>query len=104
VNGVVRRRYFGNDDLAHLIASLDEDDRLVRTVQAEAWRAGKTAALEQEAPLTQFDADLDALTAQILTVAGYHRHNYGKWRKKRGTSSETIPRTDSDEIRADRTG
>jgi hypothetical protein len=101
VNGVVRRHYLGKDDLAYLIASLDEEHQLVREAQAEVWRTERTAALEQEVLLIQFDAALDSLTAETLTAAGYHRHNYGKWRKKHGTSSENSPRTDPDEIRSD---
>jgi hypothetical protein len=94
VNGVVHRQYLGKDDLAHLIASLDESDQLVRKAEAEAWRGEKLTALEREASLIEFDAALDRLTTQTLTAAGYHRFNYGKWRKKRGThahSSSTDP-------------
>lgn len=51
VNGVGRRQYFGKDDLAHLVASVDEADHLAQKAQVEAWRLENTAVLEQEAPL-----------------------------------------------------
>jgi hypothetical protein len=93
VNGIVRRRYLGKDDLARLIASFDEDDQLAREAIAQAWREEKSSALEREAPLIRLDEAIDDLLTATLTAAGYHRHNYGKWRKKRGTH-ENIPRTD----------
>jgi hypothetical protein len=93
VNGVVRRRYLGKGDLAYLIATFDEDDQSAREAIAQAWREEKSSALEREAPLIRLDEAIDDLLTATLTAAGYHRHNYGKWRKKRGTH-ENIPRTD----------
>jgi hypothetical protein len=98
VNGVVRRRYVGKDDLAHLLASLDEQDQVAREVEAQAWREERAAALAREAPLIEFAAALDVLMAQTLIAAGYHRHKRGKWRKRRGTS-ENSPHTDPDQDR-----
>jgi hypothetical protein len=91
VNGVVRRHYLGKDNLAYLIASLDEDERTLRDCESEAWHLERKAALRQEAPLIEFDQGLDALLAATFTAAGYHRPNYGPWRKKRGTSTENSP-------------
>jgi hypothetical protein len=93
--GTVRREYHGSGALADLLASLVEDERNERALEAEAWCEEKSSALEREAPLIRLDEAIDDLLAATLTAAGYHRHNYGKWRKKRGTH-ENIPRADLD--------
>jgi hypothetical protein len=46
VNGEVRRRYLGKDDLAHLIATFDENDQLTREAIAQAWREERSSALD----------------------------------------------------------
>jgi hypothetical protein len=41
---------------------------------------------EMEEAAETFYRQVDALVAQVLRGAGYHRHNRGSWRKKRGGS------------------
>jgi hypothetical protein len=71
VKGRVVRRYCGKGLVAELIARHDALNREYR----EGCRAD-AAAFRDEL------AELDAAAA--MTAAGFHLHNRGEWRKKRG--------------------
>lgn len=90
VDGRVVKRYLGAGEFAEAMAGIDELDAHRRQVEAEAERAERAAldALQQDVA----DAcDLvEQLTRAVLVVAGYHRHDRGEWRKRRGPKDERL--------------
>jgi hypothetical protein len=81
----VHREYLGSGDLGQYLAAMDDAERIEQELAAETWRQERDAALEREQGLVQFDTACDVLLEATLTAAGYRRHNYGKWRKRRGS-------------------
>ena len=77
VGGRVVREYFGRGPLAEMAAHL-----MARTAR------DLEAAQSQDADVRfrQFHAQLDRAAAAYLLAAGYHRHDRGSWRKRRGTT------------------
>ncbi len=84
VNGRVVREYVGNGPCAELAAQLDEGRRIERQQRAEADRNERERVQAVETELDAFCALASALATLALEAAGYHRHNRGEWRRKRG--------------------
>jgi hypothetical protein len=82
--GRVIREYIGGGPLGELAAKTDALKRLRREEEAKAWREERESleALDQSVE-EQYEA-AEILARAILLAAGYHQHNRGKWRKKRG--------------------
>lgn len=83
-NGRVVREYVGTGETAQAIAQLDALARL----QREQERAAAEAAAEQEraleAPVWELCDQADLWARVALVAAGYHRHERGEWRRRRG--------------------
>jgi hypothetical protein len=85
IGGQVHREYIGSGELARLTAELDRLTRVEREYDQEAWRQEKDLVLAREKVLVELDVSCTALVTLQLNAAGYHRHNFGEWRKRRGT-------------------
>lgn len=83
VDGRVVTRYFGRGPAAELAAGLDALARQRRRDEAEALRAEQARLRPLEAALAALDAACDLMVEAELTAAGYHRPNYGAWRRRR---------------------
>jgi len=83
VDGRVVKDYVGTGPLAELAAKLEAQDRRRRREAAEALRVDQARVLLVEAASAALDAAVDGLVAAALLAAGYHRHNYGPWRRRR---------------------
>jgi hypothetical protein len=84
VGGRVRKEYLGAGPVAELAALSDMRAREQAAAQQAAWRT-------EVAQLTALRAEIDAVEelaslsmAAVLLLGGYHRHDRGAWRKRRG--------------------
>jgi len=83
VNGKPKKIYVGTGPLADLLAAELEGRKRARKATAEAYAAWKAQVGAVENPLDQLCAGLDQVTSASLLAHGYHRHDRGRWRKKR---------------------
>jgi hypothetical protein len=83
-NGRIVRDYYGNGEVAQLAADVDALAVLARLAEREdrADERARIAAIED--PLDEFDRAVDLAVSGELLVAGYHRHDRGPWRRRRG--------------------
>jgi hypothetical protein len=79
----VAKVYFGGGPLAAVAASLDDQERRRRADQAAAYRADRTRLEPADRALAALATASDLVMAAALTTAGYHRPNYGPWRRRR---------------------
>jgi hypothetical protein len=79
VRGRVVRQYLGRGALAEVAAAAN----VLRRAQAAARRAEQAHWDVATALLRQLCMATDLLTRATWTVAGYHRHDRGVWRRKR---------------------
>jgi hypothetical protein len=84
VNGRVVREYVGCGRVAELAAQLDTLKREQRLLDALALRQEKDELNALEGDLNALDETTDLLARAALLAAGYHQHNRGEWRKRRG--------------------
>jgi len=87
VNGRVVREYIGGGERGEQAAAADAIARERR----EAERAEHTREVRQrdtaQAQLMSWYAAVDAHLHRALTVAGYHQHKRGEWRRRRGSTA-----------------
>jgi acyl-CoA reductase-like NAD-dependent aldehyde dehydrogenase len=80
----VTKEYVGAGPIGEAAAGLDAARRAAR--DRERWQ--RAAALEAqdalERPTHELDDLADRLAAVALILAGYHRHDRGEWRRRRG--------------------
>lgn len=83
IGGRVVKTYLGAGDFAELAAGWAEEDRAERQAQREAnWRQRRE--LDDVAAQVRHACEaVDDVAAAWLTLAGYHRHDRGEWRKRR---------------------
>jgi hypothetical protein len=82
----VRKVYLGTGPLAeHLMAKAEElkAAQAARAAERDRQEATRSAAARAA---TELAAGLDLLTRACLLAAGYHQHDRGAWRRKRGES------------------
>ena len=84
VGGRVVREYVGTGLAAELAARLDAAERGRRGARAAAGRAERERLDAADATLAELSAVADALARSALLLAGYHRHDRGEWRRRRG--------------------
>lgn len=84
VGGRVVKRYVGAGYSAQMIAELERLARQERETKAGVERAVRESLDELDALLSPLNAIADAAIAAAMVAAGYHRHNRGSWRKRRG--------------------
>jgi hypothetical protein len=80
----VRSVYCGAGAVA---AYLDWEDRAFREAakadDREELRALEVEAEERERPIAELSRETDLAIAEFLTIAGFHRHHRGEWRRRR---------------------
>lgn len=81
--GRVVRTYIGRGEAAEAIAQLDALDSEERAAEAAAWRAERERREAQDREFKAYCELVEAMAGAVLTVAGYHRHDRGQWRRKR---------------------
>jgi hypothetical protein len=74
----------GSGVLARLGADDDERRRQREAAEQRAWRQEQSRVRRLEAPLEEFDTLCTLVMRAALQVAGYHQHDRGEWRKRRG--------------------
>jgi hypothetical protein len=84
IGNQVVREYVGTGPLAQLAAEMDALDRQRRQEEAEAWRVEREYMEALETPIEELCEATEVLAQAALLAAGYHRHNRGPWRKRRG--------------------
>jgi hypothetical protein len=84
VAGKVTREYYGRGPDARLAAALDRKRREQKRLECEALQAHQARYDEACAPLNELIAVTELLVTAILLAEGYHRHDRGAWRRKRG--------------------
>ena len=85
MGGRVLREYVGTGPLAQLAALTDEEYRLRRQEEASAWREERERMEVLEAPVQELCEAAEVLARAALLAAGYHQHNRGEWRRRRGS-------------------
>ena len=80
----VVREYVGAGEVAKLAAQLDAIERDKRLTDRECARIDRERAEVLDGPLDELDEVADLLVRAALVAAGYHQHNRGNWRKRRG--------------------
>ena len=83
-NGRVVREHIGGGVLGQLAAQMDAIDREKRLAERAAARAEWDEMATLDAPVEKFNDLADLLVQAALFAAGYHQHNRGEWRKRRG--------------------
>jgi hypothetical protein len=81
--GRVGREYFGAGAEARLAAALDEQRRAERQARRRALTADRECWHTAAEPSKALAAGTDLLLQAALLAAGYHRPNYGRWRRWR---------------------
>ena len=83
-NGKVVKEYVGGGEAAGLIADHDGFLREIREGRELETRLARGPAEALEASVAELDRFVTEATAKALEAAGYHRHDRGAWRKRRG--------------------
>jgi hypothetical protein len=84
--GRVVKEYFGTGRVAELCAQLDALILERRAIERQDRAAERDRCDALEARTLELIQLTDALVAATLTVAGYHRHDRGTWRRRRDRS------------------
>jgi hypothetical protein len=79
----VAKAYFGRGPLAEAVAGLDDQQRRRRAAQAAAERADRAQLEPADQALAAFEAAADLVMTAVLTIHGFHRQNYSRWRRRR---------------------
>lgn len=83
VAGRVVKEYVGRGPLADLAAAWAEEDRAARLAALEADRRRRAELDDVAQQVGEVCQAVDDVAAAWLTLAGYHRHDRGAWRKRR---------------------
>jgi hypothetical protein len=81
--GRVVREYVGTGPAAELARRRDAQERARRREQAALLRAERDRLDAVDQAVAELCDLSDALARGALTLAGYHRHDRGEWRKRR---------------------
>ena len=84
IGGRSCKLYLGKREAAIIAADEVADRKARRLSELEAQRADRARLAPLDRMMTLLDAGCTALLAAELTLAGYHRHDRGPWRRKRG--------------------
>jgi hypothetical protein len=84
VNGRVVKEYVGGGKLGEIAAWFDQQERDERDVRAERDRAARDEDEALRRQVEDFDREVAAVVAAALVLAGYHRADRKRWRKRRG--------------------
>jgi hypothetical protein len=84
VDGRVKRTYVGTGELAEIAAGVDVLGRAALTKRATALERERQQLQARDDAIADLHADGDLLVRAALVAAGYHRHDRGAWRRRRG--------------------
>ncbi len=84
----VVREYIGGGLRGQAAALQDARKRAQRMSEREAWRAECQNIESTDSLVEALFHSVEALTRATLMLEGYHRHNRGEWRRKRGREPE----------------
>jgi|SRR5215216_3844403 len=84
LDGRVVREYVGSGSVGELAAQTDALERLQCEEEAKAWKEERERMEALEAPIEELCEASEVFAQAALYAAGYHRHNRGEWRKRRG--------------------
>ena len=80
----VVKQYLGAGEFADALAGIDDLDRQRRRLEAHARRAERDDLKALDDQVKTLGQLADTLARAALVLAGYHRHDRGEWRKRRG--------------------
>jgi hypothetical protein len=83
-DGRVRKIYLGRGLAAKLVADQLAENRAARAAERASLEAEQLRLGPPEQALAELDVASDLMASAALLAAGYHRHDRGSWRKKRG--------------------
>jgi hypothetical protein len=89
VDGRTVTEYVGAGEVGERAAQLDAVERECLAVRQVAERIEREKHAAHDALLEEFCKLVDQLAHAALLAAGYHRHDRGKWRKRRGHRNES---------------
>ena len=84
LNGKQKKLYVGHGLLGEVAAEADLRARESRQALRAALHRLREERRPLESDLNEFDRIVDRLARQALGIAGFHQHDKGQWRKKRG--------------------
>ena len=87
-NGRTEQEYVGAGPMAELIAAEDEEHRQARAKEEAEFDAWRKRLEKIDAEFAAYDAAVTELFNAWMAANGYHRHNRGKWRKRRQQKGE----------------
>src|SRR5262249_48738237 len=93
VGRTVVRRYWGSGDLARTIAKLDAITRERRKLRSLQRKDRAARLIGRTAKLRDWLTRMNGVVAEAMTAAGWHLHNRGEWRRKRGATMTTVATT-----------
>jgi hypothetical protein len=85
--GRVVREYVGGGVLGELAAQIDAEWRRQREEKAVAQREERKRLDALVAPLEELCEAAEIIARAALVASGYHQHNRGEWRRRRGQRS-----------------
>ena len=85
--GRVVREYVGGGILGELAARMDAEERQRREEEAASRREERERLEALVASVEELCEAAEVIARAALVASGYHRHNRGEWRKKRGQRS-----------------
>jgi hypothetical protein len=83
VGGRVISEYRGAGEAGALLAEIDNAEQRQARAERQRERAGQDEARAVQAALGDLACASDELVAEVLTAAGYYRHQRGAWRRRR---------------------
>ncbi len=83
--GRVVREYIGGGVLGEFAAQQDAEKRRIRKEEAATWREERKSMEALDKPVEELCRAAEILSRAVFVAAGYHQHNRGEWRKRRGT-------------------
>ena len=83
VTGKVRKLYLGTGDAARSVAAAIADRKSRQESDRQAVREAQDALRAVDALTAELDAAATLLMEAVLLAEGFHRPNYGPWRRKR---------------------
>jgi len=87
-NGRVVREYIGGGMVGKLAAQLDAIERDKRESECGVARAERERIAGLDVALAELNDLAELMVRAALVSAGFHQHNRGKWRKRRGNHNE----------------
>jgi hypothetical protein len=80
----VIREYVGGGILGELAAQVDAGNRQLREEEEASRRAERERLDALMKPVEELCEAAEVIARAALLASGYHRHNRGEWRKRRG--------------------